>query len=79
MEKIKSILAKALAILSVYMLYKGAVIFANTSGLVQSTEFGMLITLVNQISLLMLWLALFALWKLASHSGAADWSRDGSD
>ena len=31
---------------------------------VNSSEFGMLITIVNQISLGMMWLALFVAWKL---------------
>ncbi len=64
MKKIKNILAIALALLSTYMLFNGATIFVNTSGMVQGSEFGMLITLANQVSLLMLWLALFALWRL---------------
>ena len=64
MQKIKNVLAVALALLSTYMVFNGAIIFVNTSGMVQGSEFGMLITLANQISLLMLWLALFALWRL---------------
>lgn len=64
MQKIKNILAVALALLSLYMLFNGTSIFLNTSGMVQGSEFGMLITLANQVSLLMIWLALFALWRL---------------
>jgi hypothetical protein len=65
MRRIKPVLAVALALLSAYMLFNGFTIFVNTSGVVQGSEFGMLITLANQVSLLMLWLALFALWSLA--------------
>ena len=63
-KKIKSVIAIALALLSAYMVLNGLTIFVNTSGVVQGSEFGMLITLANQISLLMLWLSLFALWRL---------------
>lgn len=64
MYMIKSLLAIALGILSVFMAFNGALIFMNTSGVVQSSEFGLLITLANQLSLVMLWLALFSLWRL---------------
>ncbi len=64
MKKIKTGIAVTLAVLSAYMLVNGLSIFVNTSGVVQGSEFGMLITLANQLSLLMLWLALFALWRL---------------
>lgn len=65
MKKVKNVIAVALALLSAYMILNGLTIFVNTSGVVQGSEFGMLITLANQISLLMLWLSLFALWRLA--------------
>jgi len=61
---IKTLCNLALALLSVYMIYNGIIIFINTSGFVQGSEFGMLITLVNQISLVMVWLALFAVHSL---------------
>lgn len=65
MKKVKNAIAVALALLSAYMVLNGLTIFINTSGVVQGSEFGMLITLANQISLLMLWLSLFAFWRLA--------------
>lgn len=65
MKKVKNAIAAALALLSAYMVLNGLTIFVNTSGVVQGSEFGMLITLANQISLLMLWLSLFAFWRLA--------------
>jgi hypothetical protein len=64
MKKIKNALAFGLALLSTYMVLNGLTIYVNTSGVVEGSEFGMLITLVNQISLLMLWLSLFAFWRL---------------
>lgn len=71
MKKVKNVIAVALALLSAYMVLNGLTIFINTSGVVQGSEFGMLITLANQISLLMLWLSLFAFWRLAP-SGESD-------
>lgn len=64
MQNVKTVLGWALGLLSAYMVFNGLVIFVNTSGVVQGSEFGMLITLANQISLVMVWLALFALRSL---------------
>lgn len=61
---IKTLFDWALGLLSAYMFYNGIIIFINTSGVVRGSEFGMLITLVNQISLVMMWLALFAVRSL---------------
>jgi hypothetical protein len=52
------------------MVLNDITIFVNTSGVVQGSEFGMLITLANQISLLMLWLSLFAFWRLVQSGGS---------
>lgn len=64
MKNVTRALGWALGLLSAYMAFNGFVIFVNTSGAVQGSEFGMLITLANQISLVMVWLALFALRSL---------------
>lgn len=64
MRLIKTLFCIALALLSIFMAFNGVLIFTSTSGVVQGSEFGMLITLANQLSLVMLWLALFALWRL---------------
>jgi hypothetical protein len=64
MKKVKTILAIALALLSAYIGLNGLTIFVSTSGVVQGSQFGILVTIANQISLLMLWLSLFAFWKL---------------
>jgi len=61
----KLVLSWLLRALSVYLVYDGAVVFWSTNGYVQGSEFGMLITLANQLSLVMVWLALYALWTLA--------------
>ena len=67
MKKIRQAIALALGLLSAYMILAGLVVFLSTSaGVVQGSEFGMLITLANQISLIVIWLALFALWKLVA-------------
>jgi hypothetical protein len=60
------------------MVFEGFTVFVNTSGLVQGSEFGMLITLAHQLSLVMVWLALFALRSLLTHGeSAADGRRAG--
>lgn len=64
MKIAKNIIGWVLGLLSAYMIFDGVILFLGTSGRVQGSEFGMLITLANQISLVMLWLALFALWNL---------------
>jgi len=61
MQNLKTALGWALGLLSVYMVFNGLIIFDNTTGHVQGSEFGMLITLVNQVALIMIWLALYAL------------------
>lgn len=65
-KTIKNVLAWALGLLSIYMIINGLIVFTNTSGVVQGSEFGMLITLANQMSLVMVWLALFSLRSLFS-------------
>lgn len=54
----------AFGVFSVYMVFDGFLTFLSTSGRVQGSEFGMLITLANQLGLVMMWLALFALRML---------------
>lgn len=76
MKNIKTYLGWALGILSAYMAVNGLIIFYNTSGPVQGSEFGMLITLANQLSLVMVWLALFALWTTMTAPSAAVGSGD---
>lgn len=49
------------ALFSIVMILNGLTTWFNTSGLVQGSEFGMLITITNRIGLLFIWLALFAL------------------
>ena len=77
MKHIKTASAVALGLLSAVMFFKGMGLFLYTSGEVQGSEFGMLITLVQQLSLFMLWAALFALWRLVPEpkklsTGSAD-------
>lgn len=71
MKNVKTALGWALGLLSAYMAFNGLVIFVNTLGVVQGSEFGMLITIANQISLVMAWLALFALRSLLPSAGEA--------
>jgi len=64
MKNRKNVIGWALGLLSVFLVFEGAPMFVRTSGTVQGSEFSMLITIVNQISLGMMWLALFVAWKL---------------
>lgn len=63
-EKGKRIVDTSLKILSGFMLYKALLGWSSTTGTVQGSEFGLLITLVNMLSLVMAWLALFTLRSL---------------
>lgn len=62
---IKKYIGIAWCLLSIYMLVDGVLIFFKTSGVVGS-DFSMMITQVNQISLFTVWLAMFAIWHLLS-------------
>lgn len=62
-EKVEKFLKWAQLILSGYMVLTGLNTYIATSGLVQGSEFGMLITLANELSLVIIWLALYALRK----------------
>ena len=60
MKLVKKVIDVVLALLSAYMLYHSLIIVSLTSGVVQGTEFSMLITLVNMFGLVTGWLALYA-------------------
>lgn len=64
MKKIKLGLAIILALYSVKMAFDALIVIANTTGVVEGSEFGMLITLAHQLGQVMLWLALYSLWRL---------------
>lgn len=61
---INRLLAVLLALLSLNLIWQGANEITATQGLVQGSEFGMLITLVNQLGGVRVWLGSFALWLL---------------
>lgn len=66
-------LSIALAFLSVLMIVDGALTYAAMQGVVQGSEFGMLLTLTGKISPIMLWLALFALrWLVVARAQVSD-------
>lgn len=68
LTKIRKYAGWGLIALSVYMVYDGILLFISTSGSVRGSEFGMQITLVNMLSLVLLWLALFTFWKVVPES-----------
>lgn len=53
-----------LALLSLNLIWQGANEITATTGLVQGSEFGMLITLANQLGGVRAWLGTFALWLI---------------
>lgn len=69
MKNTKPIFGWVLGIWSAYMTINGLMVFYNTSGPVQGSEFGMLITLASQFSQLTIWVALFAFWSLSPSTG----------
>lgn len=61
---LENITAGILGLYSLYLLWKGFLVVTATSGMVQDTEFTMLITLANLFGLFLIWVALFTLWRL---------------
>lgn len=64
MKMLKIILVIVLALWSVLMLLDGGRQVIATTGMVQGSEFGMLISISNQLGEVMIWLALFAIWRV---------------
>lgn len=58
------VLTALLALLSLNLIWQGANEITATMGLVQGSEFGMLITLANQLGGVRVWLGTFALWLI---------------
>ena len=53
------------------MIFNGLMVFIGTYGRVSGSEFGMLIRIANQLSLIMLWLATFAIRSFLPESEKA--------
>ena len=53
-----------LGITSVWLVLNGVLVVVRTLGRVQGTEFSMLITLVNIVAGMTVWLGFFALWRM---------------
>ena len=58
------LLAVLLILLSINLAWQGANEVTATMGVVQGSEFGMLITLANQLGGIRVWLGNFALWLI---------------
>lgn len=54
-----------LLLLSAYMMLSGLITFVGTSGVVRGSEFSLLITISNQLSLFTGWLGLYAVWLVS--------------
>lgn len=61
---LENIAAGILGLYSLYLLSKGFMVAVATNGVVQGSEFSMLITLANLFGLLLIWIALFTFWRL---------------
>jgi hypothetical protein len=61
---LKKIAAGVLAAYSVYLLWKAFLVVVATGGLVQGSEFSMLITLANLFGLFLVWVVLYTFWRL---------------
>jgi hypothetical protein len=61
---VTAVVAVILALLSLNLIWSGVSETAATTGIVQGTKFGMLISLVNQMGSLHVWLGVFAIWLL---------------
>ncbi len=59
---VRSFLLWLLVLFSALMLWHGFSVDMATSGEVEGSNFGMLITLANELAWLMEWLGLFSLW-----------------
>lgn len=84
MHHVKDLVGWILAALSAYMVIKGAGLYLQTAEGVRVFEVTMLITLANQLALIMMWLGLLAIWKVlpgplpVKCSGGSDVKHGGS-
>lgn len=65
MKKISKIV---LWIWSALMLLSGGITWLSTMGVVQSTEFSLQISILNKIGMLLVWVALFTVWRTLDES-----------
>ena len=56
-DKIGKIIDVALIVISCFMIIDGVTFFVNTMGMVRSTEFQMLISLVHILAAIMIWMS----------------------
>ena len=59
-----------LGITSIWLILNGALVVVRTFGRVQGTEFSMLITLVNIVAGMTVWLGFFALWRMIPNANS---------
>lgn len=63
-EKIRLVINTTLIFVSCFMIFDGVELFMRTWGMVQSTEFQMLITIVHVLSIMMVWMAVYTFKKI---------------
>ena len=71
MKTFQIIRAAVLFMLSAFVVLNGLNSFVWSLGLVQGSEFGVLIKLSGQLGLMTAWMGVFGLWRLVSASVAA--------
>ena len=63
-ERIRLVINIALIFASCFMIFDGMELFMRTWGMVQSTEFQMLILIVHILSVMMIWMAIYTFKKI---------------
>ncbi|GAB0154415.1 hypothetical protein [Marinobacterium sp. BA1] len=64
MHHVKALVGWILVALSAYMVFDGAIVYSQTSEGVRVLEVTLLVTLVNQLASIKMWLGLLAIWMV---------------
>lgn len=64
MKGLRITLGWLLGLASLFLILNGLLIVARTMGVVQGSEFSVLITMVNITASIAVWMGLFALWSI---------------
>jgi len=63
-EGLRIALGVLLGLVSLWLIFNGAMIVFQTMGTVRGSEFSILITMTNIIASMAVWMGIFALWKI---------------
>lgn len=67
---IRIVLSVVLGAINLLMIAQGAAFFFGTLGVVNSSEFGMLISITNLLAMIVVWLGVYGLRELTSKTEA---------